>query len=183
MADSQYSLAGAAMNSIVLPQSGSTNEVVGLGGLKEPFSQLSLDLATASLDIRLLVAEQIKLRETLMSLNVALSSQQSLLKANASVPASGSEAKSALKAEVAQRSPPDDLKSAMAMQTVMVDLNQKLKLDPDQLQALSEDNLKLAGDKQTASSGATGVQLAQAQLAAVNGGWSRTSSRKTCGKR
>lgn len=167
MADSQYQLSGAAMNSIVLPQSGSTNEVVGLGGLKDHFTQLSLDLAAASLDIRLLVAEQVKLRETLALLNT---SQQSLLKASASVPVSGSETKSALKAEVAQRSPPEDLKSAMALQTAMVDLNLKLKLDPDHLQALSEDNQKLASDKQIAPSGATPVQLAQAQLAAVNAG-------------
>lgn len=167
MADSQYQLSGAAMNSVVLPQSGSTNEVVGLGGLKDHFTQLSLDLATASLDIRLLVAEQVKLRETLALLNT---SQQSLLKASAPLPVSGGETKSALKAEIEQRSPPDDLKSAMALQTAMVDLNLKVKLDPDDLQALSVDNQKLASDKQIAPSGATPVQLAQAELAAVNAG-------------
>lgn len=96
-------------------------------GLKDHFTQLSLDLAAASLDIRLLVAEQVKLRETLALLNT---SQQSLLKASASVPVSGSETKSALKAEVAQRSPPEDLKSAMALQTAMVDLKSEIEAGP-----------------------------------------------------
>lgn len=176
MADSKYPLSGAAMNSILLSQADGTTGSTGLDSFKGPLSQLSLDLTMASLDIRLLITEQGKLRETLVSLNLALSTQHSLLKASVASPAPGAEPKSALKAEVEQRSPPADLRSAMAMQTVMVDLNQKLQLDPGQLQAMSEDNLKLAADKQTASSGATGVQLAQAQLAAVDAGLVRDVS-------
>lgn len=158
MADSKYSLSGAA--SIQLPQLGSASETSGL----------NLALTTASLDIRLLVSEQVKLRETLALLNIALSSQQSLLKANASVPAASSEPKSKLKAEVDQRTPPDLLKSAMATELAMVELNQVLKLDNVQLQKLSEANLKMATDKQVAPSGATAVQLAQVELAAAKAG-------------
>ncbi|MFJ2364483.1 phage tail tape measure protein [Pseudomonas sp. NPDC087697] len=170
MAESKYSPPGAEINRIERPQLGSASETPGLVGFTDPLSGLDLALTTASLDIRLLVAEQVKLRETLASLNVALSSQQSLLKANASAPAASGESKSKLKAEVDQRAPPDDLKPAMAMQTAMVDLNQKLRLKPDQLQAMSEDNQKIAGEKRASPSMATGVQLAQVQLAAVNAG-------------
>ena len=157
MADSKYSLSGA---SIELPQLGSASETSGL----------NLALTTASLDIRLLVSEQVKLRETLALLNIALSSQQSLLKANASVSAAGSEPKSKLKAEVDQRAPPDLLKSAMATELAMVELNQVLKLDNVQLQKLSEANLKMATDKQVAPSGVTAAQLAQVELAAAKAG-------------
>ncbi|WLG52031.1 phage tail tape measure protein [Pseudomonas sp. FP1742] len=158
MADSKYSLSGAA--SIELPPLGSTSETSGL----------NLALTTASLDIRLLVSEQVKLREALALLNIALSSQQSLLKANASVPAASSEPKSKLKAEIDQRTPPDLLKSAMATELAMVELNQVLKLDNVQLQKLSQANLKMATDKQVAPSGATAVQLAQVELAAAKAG-------------
>jgi TP901 family phage tail tape measure protein len=170
MAESKYSLPGAEINRIELPQLGSASETSGLVGFKNPLSGLNLALTTASLDIRLLVVEQGKLRETLASLNVALSSQQSLLKANASVPAVGSEPKSKLKAEVDQRPPPDLLKSAMATELAIVELNQVLKLDNVQLQKLSEANQKMATDKQVAPSGATAVQLAQVELAAVKAG-------------
>ncbi|WP_448723148.1 phage tail tape measure protein [Pseudomonas farris] len=157
MAGRKYSLSGA---SIELPQLGSASETSGL----------NLALTTASLDIRLLVSEQVKLRETLALLNIALSSQQSLLKANASVSVAGSEPKSKLKAEVDQRAPPDLLKSAMATELAMVELNQVLKLDNVQLQKLSEANQKMATDKQVAPSGATAVQLAQVELAAAKAG-------------
>ena len=158
MADSKYSLSFAA-----------SDGMPPLGGVSDA-SGLNLALSTASLDIRLLVSEQVKLRETLASLNTTLLAQQSLLKANAAAPAASAEPKSKLKAEVDQLAPPDVLKPAMAMQTAMVDLNQKLQLSPEQLQVLSNDNQKIAGEKQTASSGATAVQLAQVQLAAVNAG-------------
>ncbi|MCE0461545.1 phage tail tape measure protein [Pseudomonas uvaldensis] len=158
MADSKYSLSYAA--SVEMPT---------LGGVAEA-SGLNLALSTASLDIRLLVSEQMKLRETLASLNTTLLGQQSLFKTSAAAPAAGAEPKSKLKAEVDQLAPPDVLKPAMAMQTAMVDLNQKLQLSPEQLQVMSNENQKIAGEKQTASSGATAVQLAQIQLAAVNAG-------------
>jgi len=158
MAGSKYSLSGAA--SIELPQLGSASETSGL----------NLALTTASLDIRLLVSEQVKLREALALLNIALSSQQSLLKATASVPAASGEPKSKLKAEVDQRTPPDLLKSAMATELAMVELNQVLKLDNVQLQKLSQANLKMAADKQVAPSGATAVQLTQVELAAAKAG-------------
>ncbi|MGJ7514298.1 phage tail tape measure protein [Pseudomonas baetica] len=170
MADSKYSPVGASINSLALSQSGSASEASGPVGFKDTLSGLSLALTTASLDIRLLVAEQLKLRETLALLNGALSAQQSPLKANASVPAAGSEPKSRLKAEIDQRTPPELLKSAMATEWAMVELNQVLKLDKAPLQKLSESLQKMAADKQVAPSGATVAQLAQVELAAVKGG-------------
>lgn len=157
MADSKYSLSFAA--SVDMPTLGSVADASGL----------NLALSTASLDIRLLVSEQVKLRETLATLNTTLLGQQ-LLKVNAAAPAANAEPKSKLRAEVDQLAPPDVLKPAMAMQTAMVDLNQKLRLSPEQLQVMANENQKIAGEKQTASSGATAVQLAQIQLAAVNAG-------------
>ncbi|SFY26821.1 MULTISPECIES: phage tail tape measure protein [unclassified Pseudomonas] len=157
MADSKYSLSFAA--SVDMPTLGSVADGSGL----------TLALSTASLDIRLLVSEQVKLRETLATLNTTLLGQQ-LLKVNAAAPAANAEPKSKLRAEVDQLAPPDVLKPAMAMQTAMVDLNQKLRLSPEQLQVMANENQKIAGEKQTASSGATAVQLAQIQLAAVNAG-------------
>ncbi|MDT8906991.1 phage tail tape measure protein [Pseudomonas fluorescens] len=157
MADSKYSLSFAA--SVDMPTLGSVADASGL----------NLALSTASLDIRLLVSEQVKLRETLATLNTTLLGQQ-LLKVNAAAPAANAEPKSKLRAEVDQLAPPDVLKPAMAMQTAMVDLNQKLLLSPEQLQVMANENQKIAGEKQTASRGATAVQLAQIQLAAVNAG-------------
>lgn len=170
MAESKYSVPDAQINRIERPQLGSASEGPGLVSSNQPFAELSLALTTASLDIRLLVEEQGKLRETLASLTGALASQQSLLKANASGPAAASEAKSKLKAEVDQRAPPDLLKSAMATELAMVELNQVLKLDHAQLQQLSQANQKMATDKQVAPSGATVVQLAQVELTAAKAG-------------
>lgn len=76
MADSPYALSGAAINSIESPRDGNTFEATGLAGLRDPLSQLSLDLITTSLDISLLLAEQEKLVDALISLNVTLSSQR-----------------------------------------------------------------------------------------------------------
>lgn len=168
MADSKYSLSGAA--TIELPKLGNGSEASGLAGFNDPLSGLSLALTTASLDIRLLVSEQVRLREVLALLNVSLASQQSLLRVIASSPARSGEPESKLTAEFDQRPPPDLLKPAMAVELAMVELNQVLKLDDVQLQKLSEANLKMATDKQVAPSAATPVQLAQVQLAAAKAG-------------
>ena len=170
MAESKYSPPGAEIKSIELPPLGSASETPGLAGITNPLSGLNLALTTASNDIRLLVEAQEKLRETLVSLNGTLASQQSLLKTNASAPAPAGEAKSKLKAEVDQRAPPEELKPAMAMQTALVDLNQKLQLDPEALQVLANEASRIATEKRTSTSGTTGVQLVQVQLAAVNEG-------------
>jgi TP901 family phage tail tape measure protein len=153
MADNTFSLSGAA----------------SIGGVLET-SGLNLALTTASLDIRLLVSEQVKLRETLTLLNVALSQQQSLLKANGSAAASSSEPKSKLKAEVEQSAPPDRRKSSIALELAMVELNLVAKLSKDQLSGMAIANLKMASEKQVAPSGATAVQLAQVELAAAKAG-------------
>jgi TP901 family phage tail tape measure protein len=153
MADNTFSLSGVA-------SMGSVSETSGL----------NLALTTASLDIRLLVSEQVKLRETLTLLNVALSQQQSLLKASGSTAASSSEPKSKLKAEVEQSAPPDRRKSSIALELAMVELNLVAKLSKDQLSGMAIANLKMASEKQVAPSGATAVQLAQVELVAAKAG-------------
>ncbi|MEB0045753.1 MULTISPECIES: phage tail tape measure protein [unclassified Pseudomonas] len=170
MADSKYSLAGAQINAFELPASGGFSATLDWAVFMDPLAQLSLALNTLSVDIRLLTVGQGKLGEVLASLTTALSSTRSLSKASAAAPAPAGEPKSLLKAEVGQRAPPEYLKSAMAMQSAMVDLNQKLQLKPNQLQAMFDENQKIAGEKPISPSGATGMQLAQVQLAAVNAG-------------
>ncbi|MBC3348697.1 phage tail tape measure protein [Pseudomonas sp. SWRI196] len=169
MAETQYSLNGAQVNRIEPPQLGRADETSGTVGFTDPLSGLNLALTTASLDVRLLVLEQVKLRETLALLNIALSAQQSLCKANASAAAS-SGSKSKLKAEVEQSTPPDRRKSSMALELAMVELNLVANLGKDQLAGMAIANLKMASEKQVALSGATAVQLAQVELAAAKAG-------------
>jgi TP901 family phage tail tape measure protein len=131
--------------------------------LGTPLVDLSLALAMASADIRLLTQEQIKLREL-------LANQQSLFKVSAASPAASAEPKSKLKAEIEQRPPPKLMQSAMANETALVELNQLLKLSSDQLQAHSQSTLELASEKQISASGATNADLLQVQLAGARSG-------------
>lgn len=131
--------------------------------LAGPLQDLNLTLSLASVDIRLLTEEQIKLRELLVS-------QQALFKVVAAAPAANSEPKSKLKAEVEQRSPANIMQPAMAKQVSLVELNRVVKLDKDHLEALSQETLRMASEKQVAPSGATGVDLLQVQLAAARSG-------------
>lgn len=173
MADSQYSLSGAAMNNIEFARLGSTSEVPGLQG---PLSQLSLDLTMSSLDIRRLTVEQGKLVEALTALNIGLSSQRSLFKANVALPEASNESRSKLIAEVEQRTPADRRKSSMANESAVVDLALVLSADKQQplgyrmLRDLDIENRKLASDVRIAPSGATSVQLAQVETAAARSG-------------
>jgi TP901 family phage tail tape measure protein len=132
-------------------------------GFGKPLQDLNLTMALASVDIRLLTQEQIKLRELLVS-------QQSLFKVVTAPPAANSEPKSKLKAEIEQRPPPKTLQSAMANETALFELNQVLHLSNKSLQAFSEKNLEIASDKRVAPSGATGADLLQVQLAALRSG-------------
>lgn len=157
MAENRYALtyAGESVNTtggFTLPDN-----------LGKPLQDLNVTLALASVDIRLLTQEQIKLRELLVS-------QRSLFKVVAAAPAANSEPKSKLKAEVEQRSPPKTMQAAMAQQTSLSELNRVLKLDKDQLEALSQETLRMVSEKQVAASGATGVDLLQVQLAAAKSG-------------
>lgn len=131
--------------------------------LGKPLQDLNVTLALATVDIRLLTQEHIKLRELLVS-------QQSLFKVVAAAPAANSETKSKLRAEVEQRSPPKAMQAAMAQQTSLSELNRVVKLDKDELAALSQETLRMASEKQVAPSGATAVDLLQVQLAAARSG-------------
>lgn len=157
MAENRYALTYAG-------ESGNTTGGLTLpDNLGKPLQDLNVTLALASVDIRLLTQEQVKLRELLVS-------QQSLFKVVAAAPAANSESKSKLKAEVEQRSPPKAMQATMAQQTSLSELNRVLKLDKDQLEALSQETLRMTSEKQVAPSGATGVDLLQVQLAAAKSG-------------
>ncbi|MBA5982304.1 hypothetical protein HT737_21670 [Pseudomonas sp. MD195_PC81_125] len=94
MAENKYALAYAG-------ESGTPSGGITLpNNLGKPLQDLNLTLLLASVDIRLLTQEQIKLRELLVS-------QQSLFKVVAAPPAANSEPKSKLKAEIEQRPPPE----------------------------------------------------------------------------
>lgn len=165
MADTSFSLMYAA-------QTGGAGSGLSAGGsatdsLIKPLSELKEALLTASLDIRSLVREQIKLGAVVLGLNTALASFKVPMVTAA--PAAGGESKSKLKAEIEQRSPAAYLQSAMALETAMAQLKQVQGLSGD-LDTLSKANLKLATDKRVAGSGATVVDLVQVEVAAGRSG-------------
>ncbi|WP_367083391.1 phage tail tape measure protein [Pseudomonas sp. HOU2] len=165
MADISFSLMYAA-------QTGGAGSGLSAGGsatdsLIKPLSELKEALLTASLDIRSLVREQIKLGAVVLGLNTALASFKVPMVTAA--PAAGGESKSKLKAEIEQRSPPAYLQSAMALETAMAQIKQVQGLGGD-LDTLSKANLELATDKRVAGSGATVVDLVQVEVAAGRSG-------------
>ena len=156
MAESKYALTYAG-------ESGNATDGFSLpDNLGKPLQDLNVTLALASVDIRLLTQEQIRLREL-------LASQQSLFKAGAA-PVATSEPKSKLKAEIEQRPPPKLMQPAMANETALVELDQLLKMSSDQLQTHSQSTLELASEKQVAASGATNADLLQVQVAGARSG-------------
>jgi len=165
MADTSFSLMYAA-------QTGGAGSGLSAGGsatdsLIKPLSELKEALLTASLDIRSLVREQIKLGAVVLGLNTAMASFK--VPVVTAAPAAGGESKSKLKAEIEQRSPPAYLQSDMALKTAMAQLGQVQGLSGD-LDSLSKANLKLASDKRVAGSGATVVDLVQVEVAAGRSG-------------
>ena len=165
MADTSFSLMYAA-------QTGGAGSGLSAGGsatdsLIKPLSELKEALLTASLDIRSLVREQIKLGAVVLGLNTAMASFK--VPVVTAAPAAGGESKSKLKAEIEQRSPPAYLQSDMALETAMAQLKQVQGLSGD-LDTLSKANLKLATDKRVAGSGATVVDLVQVEVAAGRSG-------------
>ncbi len=165
MANTSFSLMYAA-------QTGGAGSGLSAGGsatdsLVKPLSELKEALLTASLDIRSLVREQIKLGAVVLGLNTALASFK--VPVVTAAPAAGGESKSKLKAEIEQRSPPAYLQSDMALETAMAQLRQVQGLSGD-LGTLSKANLKLATDKRVSGSGATVVDLVQVEVAAGRSG-------------
>ncbi|WP_095119263.1 phage tail tape measure protein [Pseudomonas sp. Irchel s3f10] len=165
MADTSFSLMYAA-------QTAGAGSGLSAGGsatdsLVKPLSELKEALLTASLDIRSLVREQIKLGAVVLGLNTALASFK--VPVVTAAPAAGGESKSKLKAEIEQRSPPAYLQSDMALETAMAQLKQVQGLSGD-LGTLSKANLKLATDKRVSGSGATVVDLVQVEVAADRSG-------------
>ncbi|MBV4476154.1 phage tail tape measure protein [Pseudomonas botevensis] len=167
MAETKYGLMLSTMSgSAGFSDTGLVGGLSGADVLAKPLAELALTLVTTSQDIRLLIKEQVKLREV-------LASQQSLFRPGAPVPASVaapvSEPKSKLTAEVEQRPPPGYLQSRMALDSAMSQLRQIPGLGSD-LNAMSVANLQMATDKRVAKSGATAVDLAQVEYSAARSG-------------
>jgi hypothetical protein len=105
MADSQYSLASAAINSMGSPAMGGGSATLGLAGFIAPLAQLNQALNTVSLDIRLLTAGQNKLGEALTSLTAVVSSARSAFKRLGVGPAADSPSPSNLDGMAATETP------------------------------------------------------------------------------
>lgn len=105
MADSQYSLASATVNSMGSPAMGGGAVTLGLPGFIAPLAQLNQALNTVSLDIRLLTAGQNRLSEALMSLTALVSSARVAFKRLGVGPVAGNPSQSNLDGRVATEAP------------------------------------------------------------------------------
>jgi TP901 family phage tail tape measure protein len=141
---------------------GLANERSVTDALAKPLADLKLVIVTASQDIRLLIKEQIKLREVMAAL-------QSLSKISAAAPATASAPKSKLTAEIEQRPPPASMQPSIALTTAMDKLKRLPGMDSD-LSSMAIANLKMASDPAVAGSGATAVNLAEVEHAAGRSG-------------
>lgn len=165
MAESKYALVLTTMNgSAGFSGADMAGGQSAIGVLVQPLADLKLAIVTASQDIRLLIKEQIKLREVMAAL-------QSLSKVNLSAPAAvaASAPKSKLTAEIEQRPPPPSMLPAMALQTAMAQLKQVPGMGSD-LSNMATANLKMASEKSVAGSGATAASLAEVEFAAGKAG-------------
>lgn len=163
MAESQYALRLANING----STGFIDTRMDSGQpasetLARPLAELKLAVVDVSQDIRLLIKEQIKLREV-------LAAQQSLSKVNAPASAAASEPTSKPKAEMEQRPLPGFLQASAALQSAMASLRQIPGIGND-LKAMEQANLELAAEKTVAASGATVVDLANVEYAAARSG-------------
>ncbi|MFG6205299.1 phage tail tape measure protein [Pseudomonas retamae] len=127
-----------------------------------PLAELKLAVVNVSQDIRLLIKEQIKLREV-------LAAQQSLSKVSAPASTAASEPTSKPKAEMEQRPLPGFLQSSAALQSAMAQLRQIPDIGRD-LKGMEQANLELTAEKTVAASGATVVDLANVEYAAARSG-------------
>ncbi|QKV66103.1 phage tail tape measure protein [Pseudomonas sp. 43A] len=163
MAETRYSpMLASANSSVGFSNTGLAGEKFTFDVIANPLAELKLAVVTASQDIRLLIKEQIKLREVMVAL-------QSLSKAGSPTSAPVSAPKSKLTAEIEQRQPPAFLQSTMALQTAMARLKQVPGMDGD-LKSMEIANLAMAGEKAVAGSGATAVSLAEVEYAAGKSG-------------
>lgn len=102
MAESKYALVLTTMNGGAgYNATGPASGQMVIDALTRPLAELKLAVLTASQDIRLLIKEQVRLRDVMAAL-------QSLAKVNLAAPAAvaASEPKSKLTAAIEQRPPP-----------------------------------------------------------------------------
>ncbi|WP_414916540.1 phage tail tape measure protein [Pseudomonas sp. IT-P395] len=152
----------SANSSVGFSNTGLAGERSAFDVIAHPLAELKLAVVAASQDIRLLIKEQIKLREVMVAL-------QSLSKASSPTSAPVSAPKSKLTAEIEQRQPPAFLQPTMALQTAMARLKQVPGMDGD-LKSMEIANLAMASEKAVAGSGATAVSLAEVEYAAGKSG-------------
>ncbi|MBP5957268.1 phage tail tape measure protein [Pseudomonas anatoliensis] len=165
MAESKYALVLTTMNGGAgYNATGPASGQLVIDALARPLAELKLAVLTASQDIRLLIKEQVRLRDVMAAL-------QSLAKFNLAAPAAvaASEPKSKLTAAIEQRPPRASMQPAMALQTAMARLKQVPGMSSD-LKSMENANRELASEKSMAGSGATAVSLAEVEYAAGKSG-------------
>jgi hypothetical protein len=117
MADTKYSMSEATLNGFGLPTFNVASEPFGLTGFTGAMAQLGVALNAASLNIRLLTAEQGQLGKVLESLTAALFAPRPQLKAFSQVPRAGGESPFRLSLEVGRRPSVESPRLPMAHQT------------------------------------------------------------------
>lgn len=103
MADTKYSMSEATLDSFGLPALSVTSEPFGLSGFTGAMAQLGMALNAASLNIRLLTAQQGELGKVLESLTAALFTPRPQLKAFSPAPRVSGESPFRLNIEVEPR--------------------------------------------------------------------------------
>lgn len=166
--DTSQDKATASLRTLTAAQRGERNEL----------KRLQTELTAAGVDTGKLASEQKRLETSTKSANAALAAQrarleavsgaQSRIDANRGQRADlrGQMVETAAMAYVASR----PINQAMDMETAMADVGKVIDFAPGQREAMASANLKLASDRLIASSGMTGVDLANIEYAAGQSG-------------
>jgi TP901 family phage tail tape measure protein len=166
--DTSQDKATASLRTLTAAQRGERNEL----------KRLQTELTSAGVDTGKLASEQKRLESSTKSANAALAAQrarleavsgaQSRMDANRGQRADlrGQMVETAAMAYVASR----PINQAMDMETAMADVGKVIDFAPGQREKMASDNLKLASDRLIASSGMTGVDLANIEYAAGQSG-------------
>ncbi|UZD98487.1 phage tail tape measure protein (plasmid) [Pseudomonas corrugata] len=166
--DTSQDKATASLRTLTAAQRGERNEL----------KRLQTELTAAGVDTSKLASEQKRLETSTKSANAALAAQRARLEAVSGAQSRmddnrgkradlrGQMVETAAMAYVASR----PINQAMDMETAMADVGKVIDFAPGQREAMASANLKLASDRLIASSGMTGVDLANIEYAAGQSG-------------
>lgn len=166
--DTSQDKATASLRTLTAAQRGERNEL----------KRLQTELTAAGVDTSKLASEQKRLETSTKSANAALAAQRARLEAVSGAQSRmddnkgkradlrGQMVETAAMAYVASR----PINQAMDMETAMADVGKVIDFAPGQREKMASDNLKLASDRLIASSGMTGVDLANIEYAAGQSG-------------